>query len=252
MKSYLSFILYTCFFIFIPNPFLSIGAETNNENDNPSFINSFEEDLTGDQFRELFTLNGTLLTKESNFYRDVWVDITSPFSHQWKISFDGGYDPTLELIDLNHDHTLDLFYQVAKDENKLQHFYQLYTLKNGVVKQLPLPKHNHIQAKFLSNFQVEIQIDPNKKPIKKDISASKEEYVKQSIYNKKGKLLKDKKINITPISFIEPILLSKSKGYGLKSYQTINGLSDEDVLGQIVTIWYYQNDEWIILKSKMD
>jgi len=248
MRSYFSYLLYTSLFIFIlfQGPFI----QAKNEIETSTLIDSFAEDLTGDGFRENFTLNGILLSSKSGFYRDVWLDITSPFSHQWKISFDGGYEPKLDLIDLNHDHTFDIFYQVAKNENKSQYSYQLYTLKNGLVKQLPLPKHNHIQAKYLQDFKVEIRIDPNQKPIIKDISKLKKQYVNDKIYDGSGKLLKKEKATINPISTFEPILISESKGYGLKSSQSIKGINDHDVFGEIVTLWYYKNDEWIILKSE--
>src|SRR5690625_968268 len=246
MKLYLPFILYACLVIFIPNPILFTFAETDNEK-NETFINSYDADLTGDGFQEHFTLRGVLLSNRSHFYRDVWMDISSPFSHQWKISFDGGYDPDIQLIDLNHDHIFDIFYQVAKDENKRQYNYQLYTLQNGMVKNLPLPKHKHIQGKFLNGFKIKIQINPHKAPIIKDI---KEEYTKQNIYKEDGTLVKDKKLNITPISFLEPILISETKGYGLKSYQSIKGINEKDVLGEIITLWYYKDDEWIILTSE--
>src|SRR5690625_4962151 len=189
MKVYLPFILCSCLFIFIPNPILFTVANTDNDK-NETLINSYEEDVTGDGFREKFTLRGILLTNHSNFYRDVWMDISSPFSHQWKISFESGYNPNIHLIDLNHDHAFDIFYQVAKDENKHQYNYQLYTLQNGLVKSLPLPKHNHVQGEYLNEFKVKIQINPHQKPIIKNIEQNKEKYIDENIYSEDGKLNK--------------------------------------------------------------
>lgn len=248
MKHYfLFFLLCTCLCIFIPTA--STIKEAKSENDDSSFINSYEEDLTGDGLREYVTLNGVLLTDKSDYYRDVWLDITSPFSHQWKISFEGGYDPHLQLIDFNHDHTFDMFYEVAKDEDKRHNFYQLYTLKNGEVEQLPLPKNNHIRGEFVKNFQVELNMHPNKKPMQINIKDKKDDYVQEEIYDENGKLLKKQQINISPITFMEPILISETKGYGLKSYQSVKGTNQNDLFGEIVTLWYYKNDKWVALKS---
>jgi|SRR5690625_2620248 len=242
------FTLLLCFLtiIFITNSNTAIFA---NEKDESSFINSYEEDITGDGFREYFRLEGTLLSEKSNYYRDVWLNISSPFSKQWKISLNGGYDPNIQLIDLNHDHIFDLFYQVAKDEEKKQYQHQLYTLKNGVVEQLELPKHNYIQGEFQKDFTVTIQINPNAKPIKLDVSRNKEKYISEKLYNEDGSLFNRRKLNVNPISFIEPVLISESKGYGLKSYQTIKGIDNEDILGSIETLWYFKNNTWFILKS---
>ncbi|MEI3605437.1 hypothetical protein SPD48_07010 [Pseudogracilibacillus sp. SE30717A] len=242
-------LVYTCLILFILSAISVQAAIDPQEEDNSSFINSYEEDLTGDGFREYFTLNGTLLTDKSKFYRDVWLDISSPFSHQWKVSFEGGYDPDLQLIDLTHDQTFDLLYSVAKDENKHQFNYQLYTLKNNVVKQLPIPKHNHIQGKFINDFKIELQINPNMKPIIKDISNNKHSYIEEGLYEENGKLIEEKNLKIPPIEKLEPVLISKSKGYGLKSYQPIKGVNNEDVFGEIITLWYYQKDRWLVLQT---
>lgn len=244
MRTILPFL--TCL-LFLIIPQISIKAE----NEDVSLINSYEEDLTGDGFHEQFTLNGILLSDESKFYRDIWLDISSPFSKQWKISLESGYNPELKLIDLNHDNTFDLFYKVAKNEESTHSVYQLYTVKNGVIKQLPIPKHNHIQARLLDDFKVEITLNPNMKPIIKDISSDDMiKYIDQNLYEEDGKLIEDKRIKITPITLLEPVLISESKGYGLKSNQHIKGLDENDILGEIETLWYYQKDNWIILKSE--
>lgn len=252
MRHYALTLVYTSFLLIILsfNYSLTVLAEINpQKEDTSSFINSYEEDLTGDGFREQFTLKGTLLTDKSNYYRDVWLDITSPFSHQWKISFEGGYKPELQLIDLTHDHTFDLFYSVSRDENINQFNYQLYTLKNNEVQQLPVPKHNHVKANYVNNFKIELQISPNMKPITKDLSNNKHVYIKEGIYEENGNLIEEKNLKITPIQKLEPILISKSKGYGLKSYQPIKGLSEEEIFGEIVSLWYYYKDQWIVLQT---
>src|SRR5699024_4124568 len=146
------------------------------------------------------------------------------------------------------DHTFDVFYQVAKDEDESQHYYQLYTLKNGLVEKLPLPKHNYIRGKFLNNFKAEIRMHPNKKPLQIDLQRNKNRYVQEDIYDEAGKLQQEKDINISPITYMQPILISESKGYGLKSYQNVKGIDSDDLFGQVETLWYYKDNEWIILK----
>lgn len=248
MKHHLYILL--CLFLTV---YLSVPTNTIIATANPelsSLINSYEEDITGDGFKEHLSLKGNLLTEKSNFYKDVWIDITSPFSHQWKVLLENGYDPQLQLIDLNHDQTFDLFYSAAKDENKQQHVYRLYTINNGNIKQLTLPKHNHVQGKFLDDFKVEIKINPQMKAIIKDISKNKKHYIEETIYEEDGTLIKPKTVTLPPISHFEPTLISKSKGYGLKSVQTVKGINEQDFLGQIESLWYYRNEEWIILKTE--
>lgn len=239
-------LLFISVLLCISNLNMTVAA---NENGEPSFINSYEEDITGDGLREYFKLQGTLLSNKSNYYRDVWLNISSPFAKQWKISFNGGYDPSIQLIDLNQDNVFDLFYQIAKDEKKQQYDYQLYSLKNGDIHQIPLPEHHYIQGEFLRDFKISLQMNPKSKPIMIDVANKKNKYMKENIYDEDGKLIEKKRIIIHPISHLEPILISESKGYGLKSSQPISGLNDNDLLGRVETLWYFKNDKWIILTS---
>ena len=208
-----------------------------------------EEDITGDGIREYIILEGYLLSENSNYYTDVWVDIQSSFAQQWKISFPGGYHPKLELLDITHDGTVDLIYESAVKENGRHFNYQLYTLKNGKVQQIELPRNKYVRGEFIDDFKISIQISPNEKVILEDVSSKKSFYIKNQIYEDTGKLLKKQQLTIFPISQMEPILISKSKGYGLKTIQEVRGIHDKDLLGEIVTLWYYKENEWIKLKT---
>lgn len=153
-----------------------------------SSINSFEDDVTGDGLREQIKIKGHLLSENSSFYQNVWIDIESPFKKQWSISLQNGYDPQLKLIDLNHDEVFDLFYQV-KTENASDTFnYQFYTLKAGKVTSLPLPKRLYIEGKFIDDFKVNIQLDPHKKPETIDMAHKKAAYIESGIYDSNGTL----------------------------------------------------------------
>src|SRR5699024_10665625 len=133
---------------------------------------------------------------KSIFYPDVWVDITNPFSQHWKISLQAGYNPDIQLIDLTHDQIVDIFYMVAKNVDKQQYDYQLYSLKNGTVERIQLPKHQFLQIKLINDFKLEIQINPQEKPLVYSIEET-ELYIEEKIYDEDGKLLEpDKKLQL--------------------------------------------------------
>ncbi len=44
--------------------------------------------------------------------------------------------------------------------------------------------------------------------------------------------------------------ISDSQGYGLKSSQEIYGTNKDDSLGTIETLWYFEDEKWIILQTK--
>jgi len=216
----------------------------------PMIVNTLEGNLTGDNLRETIQLKGNLLKDHSNYYQDLWVEIKSPHSKKWKIPLKGGYDPNIELLDLNQDHIDDLFYQSIIDKSNDLYSHHLYSLKKGVIKEIALPNPPYIKGHFENGFQVEIQFSiKNDNPVILNVKDSAKEYINLGLYDKEGKLLKPLSIVINPIFLYEPILISTSKGYGLKSFQNVNGAHNKDDLGTIETLWYYENDTWITLDT---
>jgi len=227
---------------------LSDDAHANEQPPSPSFIDSFEEDITGDGLREYFKLQGRYLSDDSSYYQDVWLDITSPFSKQWNISFKGGYHPEITLIDINHDQIVDMFYEVALGEHDGPYHAQAYTLKDGNVTQINLPKNNHIKGKYIDDFQIELTLHQNEQPIKIPIK-NRDQFIDQNIYKENGEVLGEKNVIIDPIKRYVPTLISKSKGYGMKSSRQIKDFLHEEVIGTVETLWYYDHNDWIILKT---
>lgn len=228
---------------------LEVFGDSKDSNLKPVLIESFEKDITGDGTNEVIELKGILFSKGSNYYRDIWVDITSKFSEKWRITYEGGYEPKLQFVDLNHDHVNDLFYQSATGGSGGLYNYHLHTLKGSKIQTIPLPKQNYVKGKFENNFKITIHISPASEPIEIDVKNRANEYIRLGIYNEQGKLLKPTPVMVDPIAFFEPVLISKNAGYGLKSYQQISGAYHADQLGTVETLWYYDKDKWIILNS---
>jgi len=236
------------FLLLINDTTLIVVAE---QTPDPALISNYEDDLTGDGQKEIILLKGDLLSLKRKYYQNIWVEITSKHSERWRIPFKNGYEPKIYLFDLNHDHVNDLFYRVTTNEADKINTHYLYTLKNGLINEILLPKQPYIKGQFMNDFHIEIHlsIKENNKPVFVNVEDQLHEYVKLGIYNKQGKLLKPRTVIINPISSYEPTHISKSKGYGLKSYQQISGAYPDDKLGIIETLWYYENGDWIVLKT---
>lgn len=250
MNYYLRLLFTTLIFLLLINDTkLIVVAEQAPES---VLISDFEDDLTGDGQKEIMLLKGLLLSQERNYYQNIWVEITSKHSERWRIPFRGGYEPKIYLFDLNHDNIRDLFYQVTTNETDKINTHYLYTLKNGSINEIPLPKQPYIKGQFINDFHVEIHLSvkDNNKPVFIDVEDQVQKYIKLGLYNKQGKLLNPRAVIINPISSYEPTLISKSKGYGLKSYQQISGAYRDDKLGIVETLWYYENGDWMILQNK--
>lgn len=215
----------------------------------PALITTYEEDVTGDGQKEVIELKGVLFSEDTNYYRDIWADISSPHDGEWKISYGGGYEPEIQFVDVTHDDVNDLLYQSATGGSGGLYNYQLHTLRRGNLSKIPLPEQPHVRGEFQENFQVKLHIFPNHPPIPLNVEDRKEDYIRLGIYNEEGRLLEKTQVMVDPIAFFEPVLISESKGYGLKSYRQISGAYHADQLGTIETLWYYEDDEWIILQT---
>lgn len=234
---------------FITNLNQTTFANEEGNKTEPIVIATHEEDITGDGVKETIKLKGVLLSEDSGFFHRVWADITSEHDKEWKISYESGYDPTLTFNDLNHDKVTELIYRSAADDGELNHSH-IHTLKNEKVTEIPLPKQRHVQGNFKDNFKVEVSISPNTKPNVVSVEDRTNDYIQLGIYDEQGDLQKPTSATIEPIASVEPQLISKSKGMGLKSYQPITGASEADELGTIETLWYYEDKDWIILKTE--
>src|SRR5699024_9813491 len=77
-----------------------------------------------------------------------------------------------------------------------------------------------------------------KKKFKIDISVHKDIYINEQIYNYNGKNKGNEQAIIAQNVDISPILISNSKGYGLKTTQLIYGKDKDDIVGELTTIWH--------------
>lgn len=236
------------FLLLLLVPSVTLAAET--EPQEAILIETYQEDVTGDGENETIELKGILFSPDTQYYKDIWATVTSPSGTDWKINYGGGYEPVLQFTDLTHDGIKDIFYQSPTGGSGGLYTSDLHTLANGEMQEIPLPEQPYVSGKFEENFNVTIEIVPNGKPIVIDVKDRAEDYIRLGIYDKNGKLLQPTPLMIDPIAFFEPILISDSKGYGLKSFKQISGAYHADGLGTVETLWYYENGNWVILKTE--
>lgn len=243
-RLFLTYIIVTVVFLF--------GFTNNNTVETPtsSFINSIEEDISGDGIREYLKLQGELIAEDSSFYQNVWLDILNTFGQEWTISLKGGYHPEIMLYDINHNDINDIIYQVALDEENKRFSTQVYTLTNNKIEQITVPTNNQIKGKYIDDYKIALTFHPNDKPLHFPVNKDDEKLIETNIYDDNGKLQQDISLIIDPIQKYEPTLISESKGYGLKSIQNVRNDDNNNIIGTIETLWYFNNDKWIILTNK--
>ncbi|WP_067730834.1 hypothetical protein [Oceanobacillus damuensis] len=236
------------FLLLLISPAAALVSETDSRD--TMVIENYQADVTGDGENETIELKGKLFSPEAQYYQDIWAEITATAGADWKVSYGGGYEPELQFIDLNHDDIIDIFYQSPTGGSGGLYTYNLSSFAHGKMSEIELPEQLYVNGQFEEDFKVKIEIVPNGKPIIMDVKDRSEDYVRLGIYDEAGSLLKHTPIMIDPIAFFAPLLISDSKGYGLKSYQQISGAYHADQLGTIETLWYYERGKWIILKTE--
>ncbi|MGJ9457443.1 hypothetical protein [Oceanobacillus sp. CF4.6] len=236
------------FLLLLVIPSVTFAAETDPKE--AIIIETYHEDVTGDGEKETIELKGMLFSPDAQYYQDIWAEVTSTSSNDWKISYGGGYDPVIQFIDLNHDGINDIFFQSPTGGSGGLYTYNFRTLANGNMKEIDLPEQRFVEGSFEENFKATLQMNPGDKPIIIEVMDRAGDYIRLGIYDKNGKLLVQTPLMIDPIAFFEPIKISDSKGYGLKSYKQISGAYHADGLGTIETLWYFENGEWVILKTE--
>lgn len=247
MKQVRVIIVVLLFNLLIP---ISIQAKTKTEPPETKIIHTYKEDVTGDGQKETIQLKAIPFSKDSSYYQTIWASIKSPLSKEWKIPYKGGYEPTLQFYDLNHDKVTDIYFQSPTGGSGGIYSYQLNTIKSGKLVEIPLPVQRYVKGKFTDNFKAVLSLTPGSKEIVINAKEQAVDYKRLGLYNKNGELLKQTPLMIDPIAFYEPKLISKSKGYGLKSYQQVSGVYHADQFGTIETLWYFEKNNWIILTTK--
>ncbi|MBM7600747.1 hypothetical protein JOC34_003158 [Virgibacillus halotolerans] len=247
MKYFLSVLIFLSSLYFYADYTAASEKDSHSE---ATLIETYQADVTGNGQNEEIKLKGTRFSNDTNYYQDIWIEITDDHNKHWKVNYGGGYEPTLKFIDLNNDQVSDILYQSANDKNNNLNNYQLHTLNNGQLNEVSLPEQLYIDGKFMDDYHVQVKISPDSKPIDMNVKDRAETYIHQGIYDEQGKLLKSTPILIDPIAAFDPFIISESKGYGLKSYKQINGGYQNDQLGTVETTWYFEDNDWIILQSE--
>src|SRR5699024_12238566 len=98
---------------------------------------------------------------------------------------------------------------------------------NNNIIAITIPEHEHIKATFTNDFMIKKNLSPSKK-FKINVSAHKDMYINDQIYNSNGKNKGNEQAIIAQNVDISPILISNSKGYGLKTTQLIYGKDKDD------------------------
>ncbi|HEY4554646.1 MAG TPA: hypothetical protein VIG80_15740 [Bacillaceae bacterium] len=203
----------------------------------------YRHDVTGDGKPEKIIVYGIPFDDNAAFYKEIWAEIELPDARPLRIDYEGGYEPTLEFADLNHDGVDDILYSSATGGSGGLYNSALHTAINAEIQEIPLPESFPIEGAFQNEFKASLKIPGIRKPIILDLSDRKADYIASGVYMKNGQLNEPRELMVDPIAFFK---IEKVRGKaGLRSFQQISGAYHADRLGTVEALWVYKKGVWV-------
>lgn len=242
---FLRLIMITSFLFLAFVPYIEATSLTDQ---NPTIIDTYHVDLTGNGYEETIQLEGELLSTQSTYFAFVVAKITSKQESNWEVELPGGFDPSLQFIDITNNGTKELLYKSSLNNDKKLYTHKLYTLQEMQLTSIPIPKDSFVHGKFQDNFSAHIYITPHDNPVIVDVSDHAEEYINMEIYYPDGSLPKQQDILIEPIHSI--VASSKDEGSTvIETLQYVSSMIHSNKLGTIHSRWRYTDHSWELLDS---
>ena len=217
-----------------------------------TIIKTYKEDINGDGKKEKIILKGIPYKQGQTYYKKIWSEIVFPNRLKLNIPYKPGYEPKIELVDLNHDGIKDMLESSATGGSGGIYNYRLDTVKKHKVISIPLPPSLNIQGQFANNYKAIITIQETKEIISLDVSHRKDDYIRLGLYQDNGLLNEATELMIYPTAFYQVIKVTGKKGFGIQSYRQISGAYHADSLGVLKATWYFENGKWQLIKTKWD
>jgi hypothetical protein len=214
-------------------------------------IHSYTKDITGDGKKDEIILKAVPFSPDALFLKEVWAEITTSNGSEIRIDYDGGYEPKIEFVDLNHDGIKDMLYSAATGGSGGLYDMDLHTVAGNKLIDLGLPPGPVIQGQFQDGYKAAVTFTDTNQSYTIDLSSRKDDYERLGIYTD-GKLNEPMELMVLPAAFYKPAKIEGKQGKGVKGYQQISGAYKADGIGTAVSSWYYENDKWNLIKIKWD
>ncbi|MCR8980970.1 hypothetical protein [Brevibacillus laterosporus] len=216
-----------------------------------------QADLTGDGVADGVTLIGT---KEKGYIsvRDIMVVMqdgkTMKFTQVPVGKQNAGYEPKLTVGDFNKDGAQDVLVEMGDGGSGGTSTYSLLSFKDGkgaaMVDQEKLNAGVDFDIQFKEGFKAEITNKATKEKTTVDISENKAQYIKNGIYDAKGKLLKAVEGAQDGFGSLE-VVEQADGGLTLVGTQHIWGSYHADSIAMATSTWKIENGQLKLEKTEV-
>ncbi|WP_442600254.1 hypothetical protein [Neobacillus sp. D3-1R] len=251
MKKELLF-AFMAFFLMSLTAITGVYATNNDETKKTTLLNK-QVDITGDGKKEEIIIYGIPNNKDEKVYKKIHLTIKTANGKNLEKKYEYGLDPKLKLIDFNHDGVKDVFLTIQRSEsgegNGGVKDYYLYSFKDMIFVELPLPETMEIEGQFTNGYKAKISIPDTNKKVVFDLMFKKDQYDNLGMYQN-GKLNEPTELIILPYGKLTPFI-TKDNHFGLSEMQQISGVSDSDTIAFVDSKWFYKNGKWMLYETKI-
>ena len=206
----------------------------------PAFYEEIQQfDVTGDKVKETIKVTGNYYEDSPNLKEITLQVLYGGKKESVKIPIGYGAKPVLHIVDLNHDGVKDVLLSVKEvgDSNVVKDYGYSFNHQK-VVNFLELPQID-TQTSFQDQYKVKIRLQDQTYVI--DVKNRKKMYEQLGLYHE-GKLNEPIELIVSNYTSIKPTYTIKGKG--IEAVQVVSGVSENDPIGEIKTIWVIQNGKW--------
>jgi hypothetical protein len=220
--------------------------ETNANQVKPKPLVTKKENVSCDGKKDTISLIGVPFDETANFLKEIYLKVQYGDGGDKELLVGSGYEPIMEFADLNHDGCKDVFVSIQTGGSGGIVENRLYSFKDRIFEDLTVPPPVQVEAYFLDGYKAIIKL-PNNKQYTIDLSDRKEEYERLGLY-KDGRLSEPTELMVDPYSSMK--ITRAISGLGLKGIQRVSGAYHADGIGDIESLWFYTNGQWVLEKVK--
>lgn len=199
-----------------------------------------QHDLTGDKVKETIKVTGTFYEPDSLNLKDITLQVNYGQSKK-SISLPLGYGmkPVLHIVDLDHDGIKDVFISIKDIGNHSSAKGFGYSFKNEKVVNFEEIPQLDTQSTFQNDYVAKIKVSTKTYTV--DVHSRKDMYEEMGLYHK-GKL--NEPMELLVGDYVDLMPTYTLKGKGIVTSQPVSGVSEDDVIGRIETVWILRNGSW--------
>lgn len=207
-------------------------------------------DVDGDKIKDTVYLIGEKEKKDDIYNQNVNVLIKNGKTKKVinaKLKDLGGYEGKLFIKDFTGDKVADIFVSMETGGSGATLDNRIMTVKNDAVKMIFSEDNNmgvNFNGEFTDGFKAQLKEKNLNKEITLDLSAFKDEYIEQKIYDRNGKLLGKVEPWTDPFSMLKPVDYDGDGTYELAGHQRVSGSCHANTISNIESIWKFENSKW--------